>query len=111
VLFFGVVYRAVRRAMERDQRTAPSVHPPLWRLIAEEVVLLAMRVGRSLVSGVVIVTAAVVLAVLVAFAEGTPGPSLELALRAVAAALAGLSVIVAWAVVHALRRDEEPQQE
>jgi len=91
--------------MERDQRRPPSSYPPLWRLLAEEIGLLAVRVGRALVSAVAALTATAVFTVLVAFSERTPGPSLELAWRAAAAAVAAVTVLAVWAVAHAVRRD------
>ena len=105
MLFFGAAYLAVRRAMERDQERPPSVHPPVWRLVLEEVALLARRVGRWLVTAVAAATAATVLAVLIALSDRTPGPSVALGWRLLVACAAGCITVALWACGHAVRRE------
>lgn len=103
MLYFFAAYRAVRRALERDQRLSPCRRVPLWRLLAEEIALLARRVGRWRVTAVGLVVGACVLAVEVALSEATPGPAIAVPWRWLVAAVASLVAVGTWAAVHALR--------
>ena len=103
MVLLGGAYHAVRRAMEEDQDRPRPSPLPLWRLLVDEIGVLARRVGRWRVTWVLCVVFACTLAVELAFSDRTPGPVLDLALRVLgAAALTGV-VLCGWAVVHALR--------
>ncbi len=89
--------------MEKDQRWPPHTHPPLWRLVAEEVAVLAQRVGRWRVTAVVVVVSASVVLAEVALTEITPGPVFDQPWRWLVAAVVSGIVLAGWAVVHAMR--------
>ena len=111
MLFFVVAYRSARRAMAEDQCRFAYADVPTWRLLLEEVALLARRVGRWKVTAAALTVGISVLAVEVALSEDTPGPALAAPARWVAAVAASLVSLAAWSVVHAVRRSrtsEEP---
>ena len=106
MLFLYAAYRAVRRAMERDQRLPAYSHPPLWRLLLEEIGVLAQRVGRWRVTIVVLVVGAAVVLAEIALSDMTPGPAFDQPWRWVVAVVVSGIVLAGWAVVHAMRTTE-----
>ncbi len=103
MLYSYVSYRAIRRALERDQRRKQPCRVPMWRLLLDEIVLMARRIGASRVAAVALVAFVCILLVEVALSSATPGPALAEPWRwLVAAVLTAVSVPV-WAVVHGVR--------
>ena len=108
MLLFGVAYHGVRRAMIKDQRRPSPCNVPLWRLLQEEIALLARRVGRWKVSSVLAAAFICFLTVEVALSTSTPGPALAEVWRwLVASAMTALSLGL-WAIGHAIRRTRTP---
>ncbi len=105
MLLFGAAYLGVRRAMAKDQRRPLPCPLPLWRLLAEEIALMARRIGRWKIWSILGVIFSCYLAVEVALSSATPGPAIAEVWRwAVAAALTAVT-LCAWAVLYAARRE------
>lgn len=103
MLLLGAAYTGIRRAMERDQGRPRPSPVPLWRLLLDEIALMARRVGRWKVWSVVAVVFAGVLAIEISFSTATPGPVLEGPTRVLIAAAFAVVAVCAWAVLHAVR--------
>lgn len=96
---------AVRRAMATDQRRQIPCALPLWRLLWDEVVVMARRMGRWRVWSVVGTAFVCFLAVEVSLSTATPGPALAEAWRWLVALTLTVLTLCGWTVTHALRRD------
>ncbi len=102
MLLFGAAYLGARRAMVKDQRRPVPCTVSLWRLILEEVVVLARRVGRWKLWSVLGVAFVCFLAVEVALSTETPGPALTELWRWFSALLLTALTLGAWAIGHAI---------
>ncbi len=102
----SAAYLAARRAIAADQSRQIPCSLPLWRLLWDEVVLMARRIGRWkewTVAGVAFVC---FLTVEVLLSAATPGPALAQAWRWLLALLLTLLSLAGWTVAHALRRQQ-----
>ncbi|MDW3221116.1 MAG: hypothetical protein R8F63_21125 [Acidimicrobiales bacterium] len=96
--------RSARDALVEDQHRPLPCRAPLWRLILEEIALLARRIGRWKVWSAAGAVFVVVLVVEVALSSETPGPELADWWRWSLAAALSVVTLCVWAVVHAVRR-------
>lgn len=107
MLLFGAAYLGVRRAMAKDQRRPLPCTLPLWRLLLEEIALMARRIGRWKVWSVLAVAFASYLAVEVALSSATPGPALAEVWRWLVALALSAITLCAWAVAYAMRNERD----
>lgn len=105
------IYRATRRALERDQRRPQPGQLPLWRLLLGEIVLLIKRVGRWRFTVAALAAFGAFLFVEVALSSKTPGPALAEPWRWLAAACLTLVTVLGWAIMHAMRRTSPTAEE
>lgn len=105
MLLFGAAYVGVRRAMAKDQRRPLPCTLPLWKLLLEEIVLMARRIGRWKVWSVMGVVFMCFLAVEVALSPATPGPALADVWRWFVALVLTAVSLCGWAMVHAVRAE------
>ncbi|WP_436792877.1 hypothetical protein [Actinospongicola halichondriae] len=98
MLLFGAAYLGARRAMAKDQRRPVPCDVPLWRLLLEEVGLLARRVGRWRLWSVLGVAFVCYLTVEVALSTETPGPALAELWRWVVAMVLTAVTLGVWAI-------------
>lgn len=87
----------LRRDLARHQGRplSDARREPLWRLLLDEVVYLVGRALRPPILWGWLSGALVAVIIMIAFAEGTPGPVLSLGVRMAVAAVAGLIAAVA----------------
>lgn len=96
--------------MARDQRRPVPCSEPLWRLLAEEIALMARRIGRWKIWSILGVIFACYLAVEIALSSATPGPAIAEVWRWLVAAVLTAATLCAWAIIYAVRnvRTMEP---
>lgn len=105
MLLFGAAYMGVRRAMAKDQRRPIPCTVPLWRLLAEEIALMARRIGRWKIWSILAVIFLCYLAVEVALSSATPGPALTNIWRWLLAGVLSALTLCLWAVGYAVRNE------
>ena len=110
MLFFTGAYVGARRAMARDQRRPIPCTLPLWRLIFDEIALMARRIGRWKVWSILAVVFVCIFAVQLAFSTSTPGPALTELWRWIVALVLTVATLGGWAVVHAVRSERAVSQ-
>ncbi len=110
MLFFTGAYVGAKRAMAKDQRQVLPCSLPLWRLILDEIALMARRIGRWKIWSILAVIFACYFAVELALSPSTPGPALTEVWRWIVALVLTLGTLGAWAVVHAVRSERARTQ-
>lgn len=89
--------------MIEDQSRPVPCALPLWRLLLEEIALLARRVGRLKVLVAMGAAFASFLFVEVALSTATPGPALSVWWRWLVAMALTCLTLFSWAIIHAVR--------